>query len=59
MTGENFQKYKKQLVKFWRLRNKLKKYPKNKKQKLCQIKEKIRNMTSYDFTMFLITQYCV
>ena len=56
MTGENFQKYKKQLVKFWRLRNKGKKYLKSKKQKPWQIKKKIRNTTSYNFTVLLITQ---
>ncbi len=32
MIGETFQKCKKQLVKFWGLRNKGKNYPKNKKQ---------------------------
>ena len=53
-----FQNCKKQLMKFWRLRNKGKNYLKNKKQKLCKIEKNIRNMTSHEFTMFLITQHC-
>ena len=43
-------------MKSLRLRNRRKKYQKNKKQTLCKIPEKIRNTTSEDFLMFLITQ---
>ena len=34
-------------------------YQKNKKQRLVKIRGKLRNGTSWDFTVFLINWYCV
>ena len=45
----------KPLVKIFGLRNKSEYEPKNRKQKLCNNEEKLRNTTSNDFLMFLIT----
>ena len=59
IASTNFEKNNFKIAKSNLLKYLKKKYPKIKKQKLCQIKEKIRNMTSCEFTLFLITQHCM